>query len=74
MVSDQCLCVDPWEGSAFPMSAMTRGPPESPVLAFWGGMTRDYGDVGDLLPSPSPAASQIGVGFREVIPSHPRLA
>jgi hypothetical protein len=23
------------------------GPLESPLLALWGGMTRDYGDVGD---------------------------
>jgi hypothetical protein len=30
----------------FPISAMP-GSPESPLLAFWGGMTCDYGDVGD---------------------------
>jgi hypothetical protein len=26
------------------------GSPESPLLAFWGGMSRDHGDDGDLFP------------------------
>jgi hypothetical protein len=39
----------PSQGSfAFPITAIT-GPPESPVLAFWGGITRDDGDSGDLF-------------------------
>jgi hypothetical protein len=33
---------------AFPITAIT-GSPESPVLAFWGGITRDSGDSGDLF-------------------------
>jgi len=41
-------------------------------------MTRDVGDYGDSRAlrgtPPLPYSSQIGVGFRVVIPSHPRLA
>ena len=34
-----------------------------------------FGDFGNLLGTlPLPYPSQIGVGFREVIPNHPRLA
>ena len=35
-------------GFRFPMTAMS-GSPESPVLAFWGGMSHDVGDYGDLF-------------------------
>src|SRR5689334_4311777 len=38
-----------------------RGPRKARSLAFWGGMTRDVVDSGDL---PPPGSSQIGVGYR----------
>jgi hypothetical protein len=52
------------------------GSPESPLLAFWGGITRDLGDFGDLGYSPSPGIGQLGsqrtyVGSSQ---SHSRLA
>jgi hypothetical protein len=37
-------------------------------------ITRDVGDHGDFSTPPLPYPSQIGVGLRGFIPSHPRLA
>jgi len=38
------------------MAAINRGPPESPLLAFWGWIPRDGGDSGD----PSGHTSTVG--------------
>jgi hypothetical protein len=54
---------------AFPITKWFR------ISAFQFCQLPDFGNFGDLpVSSPLPYPSQIGVGFREVIPDHPRLA